>query len=286
VQLHNILPDLRIAVLHSKIPQARTERIMVDFEAGKYDLLLSTTVVESGIHLPKVNSIIVDGADNFGIADLHQLRGRVGRGSKEGFAYFLVQNKDALSEQSQKRLIALESHSHLGSGAVLAMHDLEIRGGGNIIGEAQSGNIKHIGYGLYLKMLEDAIRMLNNEEIEKGKEVEIKLSVTAFLNEDLISEDRIRLELYRRLTHCESVSEIYDIEEEIVDRFGKLDAHSRQFLDLMVIKLLARQKKISKLSNYGQNITVEFAKGGKEYLKSYSKDDDDIIKAVLEFLRK
>jgi transcription-repair coupling factor (superfamily II helicase) len=285
-QLLEILPKLRIEILHSKVAQAKSEKIMVDFEDGKYDLLLSTTVVESGIHLPKVNSIIVDGADNFGIADLHQLRGRVGRGDKEGFAYFLVQNKDNLTEQSQKRLLALESHSHLGSGAVLAMHDLEIRGGGNIIGEAQSGNIKHIGYGLYLKMLEDAIRILSNEEKEDKEEVEIKLTVTAFLNEELISEDRIRLELYRRLTHCESVSEIFDIEEEIVDRFGKLDIYSKQFLDLMVIKLLSSQKKIKKLANYEQNVTIEFVDGKKEYLKSRSKDDDDILAVVLEFLRR
>jgi transcription-repair coupling factor (superfamily II helicase) len=285
-RLLEILPKLRIAILHSKVPQAKTEKIMVDFEAGGYDLLLSTTVVESGIHLPKVNSIIVDCADNFGIADLHQLRGRVGRGDKEGFAYFLVENKDILTEQSQKRLLALESHSHLGSGAVLAMHDLEIRGGGNIVGEAQSGNIKHIGYGLYLKMLEDAIRILSNEESEDKEEVELKLTVTAFLNEDLIGEDRIRLELYRRLTHCESVSEIFDIEEEIVDRFGKLDTYSKQFLDLMVIKLLSSEKRIKKLANYEQNVTIEFIDGKKEYLKSRSKDDDDILAVVLEFLRK
>ena len=284
-ELLEILPKLRIAILHSKVPQAKAEKVMVDFEAGGYDLLLSTTVIESGIHLPKVNSMIVDGADSFGIADLHQLRGRVGRGDKEGFSYFLVANKDGLTPQSQKRLLALESHSHLGSGAVLAMHDLEIRGGGNIIGEAQSGNIKHIGYGLYLKMLEDTIRVLNNEQSQQKQEVEIKLTVTAFLNEDLINEDRVRLELYRRLTHCESVSEIFDIEEEIVDRFGKLDTYSKQFLDLMVIKLLSNQKGIKKLTNYEQNVTIEFVDGNKEYLKSRSKDDDDILAVVLEFLR-
>ncbi len=283
-QLHELLPELRILVLHSKVPPAKTEREMLRFESGEYDLLLSTTVVESGIHIPTVNTIIVDGADNFGIADLHQLRGRVGRGDKEGFAYFLVQDKEVLTEQSKKRLLALESHSDLGSGAILAMHDLEIRGGGNIIGEAQSGNIKQIGYGLYLKMLEDTIRAINNET-QPSKEVEVKLSVTAYLNEDLISEDRLRLELYRRLSHCESVAEIFDIEEEIRDRFGKPDNYTRQFLDLMIVKLLAKEKKIVKLTNYEQNITLEDERGQKSYLKSPSKDDDDILKTVLEHLR-
>jgi len=134
-------------------------------------------------------------------------------------------------------------------------------------------------------MLEDAIRILSNEESQNQEEVEIKLTVTAFLNEDLIGEDRIRLELYRRLTLCESVSEIFDIEEEIVDRFGKLDRYSKQFLDLMVIKLLSRQKRVKKLANYEQNITVEFVDGKKEYLRSRSKDDDDILEVVLKFLR-
>ncbi|WP_456451548.1 DEAD/DEAH box helicase, partial [Hydrogenimonas sp.] len=141
-ELLEILPDLRIATLHSKITAAQTEKEMLRFENGEYDLLLSTSIIESGIHLPKVNTMIVDGADRFGMADLHQLRGRVGRGKVEGYCYFLVENKEALSEQAKRRLIALESNSFLGSGAVLAYHDLEIRGGGNLIGESQSGHIK------------------------------------------------------------------------------------------------------------------------------------------------
>ncbi len=131
---------------------------MLKFEAGEYDIMLSTSIVESGIHMPKANTMIVDGADRFGIADLHQLRGRVGRGGKEGYCYFMVEDREDITPQAKKRLLALESHSNLGSGAVLAFHDLEIRGGGNIIGEAQSGHIRQIGYSLYLRMLEDAIK--------------------------------------------------------------------------------------------------------------------------------
>ena len=157
-QLLEILPKLRIAVLHSKISAKETEDEMMLFEDGEYDVLLSTSIVESGIHMPHANTMIVDGADNFGIADLHQLRGRVGRGGKEGYCYFMVTDKERLTDNAKRRLLALESHSDLGSGAVLAFHDLEIRGGGNIIGEAQSGHIKQIGYSLYLRMLEDAIK--------------------------------------------------------------------------------------------------------------------------------
>jgi transcription-repair coupling factor (superfamily II helicase) len=285
-ELQALLPNLRILTLHSKISATVTENEMLRFENKEYDILLSTSIIESGIHMPNVNTIIVDGSENFGIADLHQMRGRVGRGSRQGYCYFLVKDKEKLSEESKKRLIALESNSYLGSGSVLAYHDLEIRGGGNLIGEAQSGHIKNIGYSLYLKMLEDAINTLLNNTPVKKQEVDIKLSVSAFINSEYIAEDRIRLELYRRLSKCESISEVLEIEEEMVDRFGKLEIFTKQFLDIITIKILASSVGINSISNYGQNITLKFEHDEKTLLKSRSKDDDDVIATVLEYLRK
>ncbi|AKF25912.1 transcription-repair coupling factor [Sulfurovum lithotrophicum] len=286
-QLLEILPKLRVAVLHSKISAKETEDEMLKFEDGEYDVLLSTSIVESGIHMPHANTMIVDGADNFGIADLHQLRGRVGRGGREGYCYFMVTDKDRLTENAKKRLIALESHSDLGSGAVLAFHDLEIRGGGNIIGEAQSGHIKQIGYSLYLRMLEDAIKELSGQDKEVAHNIDMKLSIDAYLNEELIEEDRLRLELYRRLSLCETTGEVYEIEAEIADRFGKLDTITRQFIDVMVMKVLAKEQGISKVSSYGENVFIEFREEGKErvVLKSNSKDDDDIIATAMGYLK-
>ncbi|WP_024953672.1 transcription-repair coupling factor [Sulfurospirillum arcachonense] len=285
-ELQELMPGLKILVLHSKISAAVTEKEMMHFEEKEYDLLLSTSIIESGIHIPNVNTIIIDGSENFGIADLHQMRGRVGRSKRQGYCYFLVKDKAKLTEQSKKRLIALEANSYLGSGSVLAYHDLEIRGGGNLIGEAQSGHIKNIGYALYLKMLEDAINtLLNNTPVAK-KEVEIKLSVSAFVSSDYVSEDRVRLELYRRLSKCENVRAVLDIEEEMVDRFGKLDIYTKQFLDIITIKILSSLANIVSISNFGQNITLKDINEKKEHLKSRSKDDDDIIDTVLEYLRK
>ena len=286
--LQELMPKLRIAVLHSKVSAAQTEKDMLLFENGEYDVMLSTSIVESGIHIPRANTMIVDGADNFGIADLHQLRGRVGRGGKEGYCYFMVEDKERLSENAKRRLLALESHSQLGSGAVLAFHDLEIRGGGNIIGEAQSGHIKQIGYSLYLRMLEDAIREFSGKVKEEQIQVDIKLTIDAYLNEELIKEDRLRLELYRRLSQCETTGEVYEIEAEIADRFGKLDTISRQFIDVMVMKVLAKEQKISKISNYGENIFIEFAKEGRDrlVLKSPSRDDDDLIATAMGHLKR
>ena len=285
--LLEILPKLRIAVLHSKISAKETEDEMMLFEDGEYDVLLSTSIVESGIHMPHANTMIVDGSDNFGIADLHQLRGRVGRGAKEGYCYFMVTDKECLTDNAKRRLLALESHSDLGSGAVLAFHDLEIRGGGNIIGEAQSGHIKQIGYSLYLRMLEDAIKELSGQDKEVAHNIDMKLSVDAYLNEELIEEDRLRLELYRRLSLCESTGEVYEIEAEIADRFGKPDIITRQFIDVIVMKVLARDKGVSKVSSYGENIFIEFVDERLERLtlKSNSKDDDDIIATAMEYLK-
>ena len=285
-ELKAILPDLRIVMLHSKISAAETEKELLKFEAGEYDVLLATSIVESGIHMPRVNTIIVDGADKFGIADLHQLRGRVGRSSVEGFAYFIVNDKERLTDEAKKRLLALESNSYLGSGSVLAHHDLEIRGGGNLVGDAQSGHIKNIGYSLYLRMLEDAIRELTNNAKPKERRVDIKLSINAYISNDVVSEDRLRLDLYRRLSQAESVSDIYAIEEEMIDRFGDLDTPTKQFIELVVIKLLALQKKIKSIMNYAQNITITYEDDTKEMLKAASKDDDDIIAEVLKYLRR
>ena len=285
-ELQEILPNAKILVLHSKISAAVTEKEIMAFEKKEYDILISTTIIESGIHIPNVNTIIVENADRFGMADLHQLRGRVGRSSRVGYCYFLVENKDKISDTSKKRLIALESNSFLGSGSVLAYHDLEIRGGGNLIGEAQSGHIKNIGYSLYLKMLEDALNLLLNQQKTEKSEVEVKLAVSAYLNSDSVGEDRIRLELYRRLSKCEQVNEVYEIEEEMIDRFGELDELTKNFLEVIVIKILASEKSIKTISSYQQNITIVYENERKESLKAPSKDDDDIIATVLKYLRK
>ncbi len=284
-ELKALLPELRVVMLHSKISAVETEKELLKFEAGEYDLMIATSIIESGIHMPRVNTILVDGADRFGIADLHQLRGRVGRGSVEGFAYFIVKNRELLTDEAKKRLLALESNSFLGSGSVLAHHDLEIRGGGNLVGDAQSGHIKNIGYSLYLRMLEDAIKELSNTKESERAKVDIKLTISAYISDEVVKEDRLRLDIYRRLSQCESAVEIYEIEEEIIDRFGELDIPTKQFFELMVIKLLSLDKKIKSIMNYGQNITITYLNDSKESIKSESRDDDDIIKATLFYLR-
>ncbi len=284
-KLENLIPKLKIAILHSQINANKSEEIMLEFAKGNYQVLLCTSIVESGIHLPNANTIIIDNAQNFGLADLHQLRGRVGRGKKEGFCYFLIEDQKSLNEQALKRLLALEKNSYLGSGESIAYHDLEIRGGGNLLGQDQSGHIKNIGYALYTRMLEDAIYELSGGKKRLEKSVEIQLGVSAFLNPELIASDSLRLDLYRRLSLCENTDEVGQIHEEIEDRFGKIDDLSAQFLQIITLKILANQLGIIKLSNFNQNITITYGDEKKESLKAPSKDDNDILETLLKHLR-
>ncbi len=285
-EILQILPKLRVLVLHSKIDPKTSEEEILKFFNYEYDLMICTSIIESGIHIPRVNTIIIEDADRFGIADLHQLRGRVGRTNLQGFCYFLIKDKSNLTQNSLKRLLALENNSSLGSGAVLAYHDLEIRGGGNLLGDAQSGHIEQIGYSLYLKMLENAINSLLSKDTKGLKNIDLKLNVTAFLNPDFITSDRLRLELYRRLSKCKNQSDVYEISGEIEDRFGKIDIYTKQFLDLILIKVLARNFDFALISNYEQNIVLTKNNGEKINLKSQSKDDDDVIAEILIYLRK
>ncbi|WP_434645820.1 transcription-repair coupling factor [Helicobacter pylori] len=284
-KLEDLIPKLKIAILHSQINAHESEETMLEFAKGNYQVLLCTSIVESGIHLPNANTIIIDNAQNFGLADLHQLRGRVGRGKKEGFCYFLIEDQKSLNEQALKRLLALEKNSYLGSGESIAYHDLEIRGGGNLLGQDQSGHIKNIGYALYTRMLEDAIYELSGGKKRLEKSVEIQLGVSAFLNPELIASDSLRLDLYRRLSLCENVDEVGQIHEEIEDRFGKIDDLSAQFLQIITLKILANQLGIIKLSNFNQNITITYSDEKKESLKAPSKDDNDILETLLKHLR-
>lgn len=284
--LNELLADLKIAILHSQIESSKAEQIMLDFAQKKYDLLLCTSIVESGIHLPNANTILIESADRFGIADLHQLRGRVGRGAREGFCYFLIEDSSKITEEAAKRLNALEKNSFLGSGSALAYQDLEIRGGGNLLGSEQSGHIKNIGYGLYLRLLEDEIYKLSGEISQTQKNIEVKLTITAFISADLVESERLRLELYRRLSHCENEQELYAIESEISERFGKIDTYTKQFLELILIKILAQNAGFININNYKQNINLTNKNNEKTTIVAKTSDEDDILEATLDFLRK
>ena len=288
IELLNILPHLKILVLHSKVKPAVMEDEILNFENGKYDVLLSTTIIGAGIHIPNVNTIIIDGSDRFGVADLHQLRGRVGRGEREGYCFFFVEKMAKLTENASKRLIALEENSSLGSGSSLAMHDLEIRGGGNIVGENQSGHIDDIGYSLYVQILEEELQKIafkGGENIQNENSIEIQLSVEAYISQKVIADERVKLEIYRRVTNSKNINDVDFIENELKDRFGKIDVQTDQFLDLIRIRIIGEKLGIKSISNIQKKISIVGSDDKRIALDSPTRDDDDILITILDFLK-
>jgi transcription-repair coupling factor len=239
IKLLKIMPDLRICLLHGQMKEDITATRMVDFLAGKYDVLLSTAIVESGLDMPHVNTIIVDHAHKFGLADLHQLRGRVGRSDTQGFAYFIVPSRHKVTEEAHKRLGALISYTSLGSGFRLALRDMEIRGVGNLLGKEQSGHINSIGYHLYLKILGESVSSLKGEKVFHEPILDVKMD--AYFPSTYIEKAYERTALYKRLLAIESMPELHSIKEEIVDRFGGYPEEVENLFLLSKIRLKARE---------------------------------------------
>src|SRR5471030_1444086 len=217
----------RVCVAHGQMRERELEQVMSDFYHRRFNLLVCSTIIESGIDVPSANTIVINRADKFGLAQLHQLRGRVGRSHHQAYAYLLTPEEEAIGGQAKKRLEAIQMMEELGSGFYLAMHDLEIRGAGEVLGESQSGEIQEVGFSLYTQMLERAVRALKAGKIidlEESVDVttEINLHVPALLPASYCSDVHERLTLYKRLSNCESKEELDAMHEELVDRFGQM----------------------------------------------------------------
>jgi transcription-repair coupling factor (superfamily II helicase) len=243
-KLEEILPEARIAVAHGQMPERDLEKVMRDFVAQRYNILLCSTIIETGIDVPTANTIVISRADKFGLAQLHQLRGRVGRSHHQAYAYLMVPEIDGLTKQASQRLDAIQQMEELGSGFYLAMHDLEIRGAGEVLGENQSGNMLEIGFQLYNEMLNEAVRCL-----KLGKEpdllsplsaaTDINLHAPALLPNDYCGDVHLRLSFYKKLATAKTSDQIDGLLEEIVDRFGKLPAQAQTLMDVHRLRVLS-----------------------------------------------
>ncbi|OGB02615.1 MAG: transcription-repair coupling factor [Burkholderiales bacterium RIFCSPHIGHO2_12_FULL_69_20] len=265
-RLVELLPEARIAIAHGQMPERELESVMRDFIAQRYNLLLCSTIIETGIDVPSANTIVMSRADKFGLAQLHQLRGRVGRSHHQAYAYLLVPDTETLTKQAQQRLDAIQSMEELGSGFYLAMHDLEIRGAGEVLGEHQSGNMMEVGFQLYNDMLAEAVRALKSGHEPDllsptgifGATTEINLHAPALLPDAYCGDVAVRLSLYKRLATAERPEQLDVLLEEVTDRFGKLPAQGQTLFDTHRLRVLAKPYGVAKIDANPRLMNITF----------------------------
>jgi len=262
-ELQKLLPEAEIATAHGQMSEGKLEQVMLDFYHRRFQILLCTTIIESGIDNPSANTILINRADKFGLSQLHQLRGRVGRSSHRAYAYMLIPNRSALTDDAEKRIAAIESMDELGTGFMLATHDLEIRGAGELLGKGQSGQIQEIGFTLFMEMLERAVEALKSGKVpELDKPLhsgpEINLHIPALLPEDFMPDVHLRLILYKRMSSVSSDEELQELHSELIDRFGPLPEPVKNLLQISKLKLLANTMGIKKIDVGDEAGTIFF----------------------------
>lgn len=260
--LQKVLPKVRIGVAHGQLPERELEKVMLQFVGRELDLLVCTTIIESGLDIPTANTIIINQADRFGLAQMYQLRGRVGRSRERAYAYLVVPGESTLTRDAQKRLKVLMDFSELGAGFKIALHDLQIRGAGHLLGTSQSGHIAAVGYELYLQMLEQTINELKGEDSIEEWEPEIRLQIPAFIPEEYVQDPGHRLSLYKRLASLKSGDELMGMAGELEDRFGPVPEVVGNLLQVLLTKQKMRQIGIERIEISGKDLVLSFfAKG-------------------------
>jgi len=257
-RVKELVPDARVTYAHGQMDEKLLEDTMLDFYNGESDVLVCTTIIEAGLDIPNVNTIIITDADKMGLSQLYQLRGRVGRSNRLAYAYFTYQKDKVLNEVAEKRLQAIKEFTEFGSGFKIAMRDLEIRGTGNILGREQHGHMEAIGYDLYIKLLEDTMRELKGETAVQQVETSIELKINAYIPETYITDENQKIEIYKKIASIESHKDLYDMEEEIEDRFGDIPSVTRNLLSIAYIKQLAQKCGISNIIQKGNSIIIKF----------------------------
>jgi transcription-repair coupling factor (superfamily II helicase) len=259
-EIQKLVGDARVAIAHGQMPKSELEKTMINFVLGKIDVLVCTTIVESGLDIPNANTIFINDADRFGLAELHQLRGRVGRYKHRAFAYMLLPKSRPITPLAAKRLKAIEEYSHLGAGFKIALRDLEIRGAGNILGPQQSGHIQMVGYQMYCELLAEAVRRLKNEPTEAIPMAVVELGFATYIPKNYIPIDRHRMDVYRKIAVARCSEDLEQIESELADMYGPVPEEVKLLLDLAEIRIGSGKRDIKSIVVSGQELVFSFGK--------------------------
>jgi transcription-repair coupling factor (superfamily II helicase) len=273
-RLQKLVSNVRLGVAHGRLDEEELEVVMLRFMNKEIDLLVCTTIIESGLDIPSANTILINRADRFGLAQIYQLRGRVGRLDEQAYAYLFIPKESTLGKDAKKRLKVLMEHSDLGSGFQIAMSDLKIRGGGTILGASQSGHIAAVGYDMFLKLMENSMAELKGEKVQESLEPEININMVALIPEFYIIDIDQRLSAYRRLARMTELKEIVDFKEELTDRFGDLNMETENLLLKIMLRVLAIKAGVSRVDLKGSQLLLSFS-------QEYQKNPSGIIDMVL-----
>lgn len=265
--LSQLIPEARIEYIHGRMSERQLEDIMLRFTQKKFDILVTTTIIETGVDLPNVNTLLVENADTYGLSQLYQLRGRIGRSSRLAYAYFLYKRDKVLTEVSEKRLNAIRDFTALGSGFKIAMRDLSIRGAGNILGKQQHGFIDSVGYDLYAQMLDQTIKQKRGDKVCHKTNAEVRINLEAYIPTEYISSQKQKIEFYKKIKHANNVKAIDDIADELIDRFGTYPKSVENLLNIATIKVLADTAQILSITNIDEKIDIVLDQKASEELK-------------------
>jgi transcription-repair coupling factor (superfamily II helicase) len=279
LKLKKLVPEVRLAVAHGQMGEEDLEQVMLRFFKKEVDMLVCTTIVESGLDIPSANTILVNRADKFGLAQMYQLRGRVGRSDEQAYAYLFIPPESILTKDAQKRLKVLMEHSDLGSGFQIAMSDLQIRGGGTILGASQSGHIAAVGYEMFLELMENAIADLKGETVREVLSPEINMPLSAYLPESFIPDIDQRLAAYRRLSKMTELSEVSEYKAELVDRFGPLPREAGNLLLKIMLKVTAVKAGVKRLDLTDTRLVLAFS-------ETHQKNPAGIVDMILKAPKK
>lgn len=257
-EISSLVDEAKVSFAHGKMTGKEIEEIMADFVTQKTNVLVCTTILESGIDIPNANTIIVENAERLGLAQLYQIRGRVGRSNKQAYAYIMYKRDKILSEVANKRLKSIKEFTEFGSGFKIAMRDLEIRGAGSLLGEIQHGHMEQVGYDMYCKLLDEVVKEMQGYEVEEDIDVQIDINISSYIPDEYISDSSQKIEIYQDIALCNNEADIQDVIDELIDRYGVMPEELENLIEVARIKQLAKLANIIKISQRGENFVFYF----------------------------